>query len=72
MLESKRLILHKPDLSFNAPLYDIHSDRQATQYTLKRRHTDITETNNMLKDWINHWHKYSFGYFVIVEKIVIK
>lgn len=68
MLESKRLILQKPDLSFNAPLYDIHSDRQATQYTPKRRHTDITETNKMLKDWINHWHKYGFGYFVIVEK----
>lgn len=68
MLESKRLLLIEPNYSFNESLFEIHSNKQATQYTPKRRHTSLTETNKMLENWIEHWDKYGFGYFIIIEK----
>ncbi|MGY5433258.1 hypothetical protein [Staphylococcus xylosus] len=44
MLESKRLIMSKPQLSFSEELYRIHSNKLATLYTPKRRHKSIDDT----------------------------
>lgn len=44
MLESKRLILSKPQLSFSEELYEIHSNKLATKYTPKRRYKTIEDT----------------------------
>ncbi|MFQ3781393.1 GNAT family N-acetyltransferase [Staphylococcus saprophyticus] len=68
MLESKRLIMTKPQLSYSEELYEIHSNKIATQYTPKRRHKTINDTKNMLNKWITHWDDHNYGYFVIIKK----
>lgn len=44
MLESKRLIMNKPQLSFSKELYKIHSNKLETQYTTRGRHKTIENT----------------------------
>ena len=68
MLESKRLIITKPQLSYSEELYEIHSNKIATQYTPKRRHKTINDTKNMLNKWITYWNDHNCGYFVIIKK----
>ncbi|KKD22639.1 hypothetical protein XA22_06000 [Staphylococcus cohnii subsp. cohnii] len=68
MLESKRLIMSKPQLSFSEELYTIHSNKLATQYTPKRRHTTIDDTKKMLKAWKEYWNNNNYGYFIFIEK----
>lgn len=36
--------MSKPQLSFSEELYRIHSNKLATQYTPKRRHTTVDDT----------------------------
>ncbi|WP_432721943.1 GNAT family N-acetyltransferase [Staphylococcus equorum] len=68
MLESKRLIMSKPQLSFSEELYKIHSNKLATQYTPKRRHKTIDDTKKMLNTWSNYWDNNNHGYFIFIEK----
>lgn len=51
MLESKSLIMSKPQLSFSEEWYKIHSNKLATQYTPKRRHKTIENTLICIIDW---------------------
>ncbi|MCD8822438.1 MULTISPECIES: GNAT family N-acetyltransferase [Staphylococcus] len=68
MLESKRLTISKPKLSFAEELYRIHSNKLATLYTPKRRHKSIDDTKKMLKEWEQYWNSNSYGYFIFIEK----
>ncbi|WP_426451166.1 GNAT family N-acetyltransferase (plasmid) [Staphylococcus xylosus] len=68
MLESKRLIMSKPKLSFSEELYRIHSNKLATQYTPKRKHKTIEDTKKMLNAWANYWDNNNHGYFIFIEK----
>lgn len=68
MLESKRLIMSKPQLSFAEELYRIHSNKLATRYTPKRRHKSIDNTKKMLKEWEKYWNSNNYGYFIFIEK----
>ncbi|MEJ7218964.1 GNAT family N-acetyltransferase [Staphylococcus gallinarum] len=68
MLETKRLIMSKPHLSFSEELYKIHSNRLATQYTPKKRHESVDDTEKMLKEWKEYWNSHGYGYFIFIEK----
>jgi RimJ/RimL family protein N-acetyltransferase len=68
MLESKRLIMSKPKLSFSEELYRIHSNKLATQYTPKRKHKTKEDTKKMLKSWKEYWDNNNHGYLIFIEK----
>lgn len=60
--------MSKPQLSLAKELYELHSNKLATQYTPKRRHKSIDDTKKMLNEWMKYWNNNDYGYFIFIEK----
>lgn len=67
-IETKNLYLVKPSFDFLNELYIIHSDIQTNLYNPNGPHTNIEQTRCMINDWMSHWEKFGFGYFLILNK----
>ena len=68
MLETHRLKLVKPNLSYTDELYQLHTNKVATKYTPKGIHQNKVATQDFIKGWMRHWDEYQFGYFILIMR----
>lgn len=68
VLETKRLLLIRPTEDYLTALYQLHADPRTNVYNPAGPHREISETKEMLNEWIKHWLAYDFGYCLMIEK----
>lgn len=68
MLETHRLKLVKPNLSYTDELYQLHTNKVATKHTPKGIHQNKVATQDFIKGWMRHWDEYQFGYFILIMR----
>lgn len=67
-IESKRLMLRKPEKDDLKSLFDIHSDPNTNHYNPSGPHLNVDQTEEMLTGWLRHWDENGFGYWTVITK----
>jgi RimJ/RimL family protein N-acetyltransferase len=68
-LKTRRLILNIPAIEDLSIVYTIHSDPATHKYSRFGPHKSIKESEALLKEWLNQWEKYDYGYWKISTQV---
>lgn len=64
-VRTERLVLRRPRPTDGIAMFAIHGDPATNQYNPHGPHPDLATSEEMLRECIQHWQEYGFGYWAV-------